>query len=433
MTYKSSDIIRKAEQLSDLTNSEFISWDEQVSLLNDAYTMLYQKLVDIGDGSFVKSFIAVLGENILPKDFWQIKSINLVNNKVVTPIKRRASSESYATLSYETRYDKLYLNGSYANGEIVVEYWAKPVTLTYKPNPVHLGPLPSTTTTPVPITCYDEKYFYRVPVQDAPASNLYCYDFKTGKYSNSAYTLYQTNIQKLVPGKEKAVFWLSDNTVHLLDYSKIGSGSTPTTVITDIPFFTESGTVGFIGTDNKGKLNNHTVFEWEYDTDITFVVCDDDFSDFYYLKSNTIYHNGEQVLINEESVSATSLMYANEKCWYYTSDEVGYIDEDDSLHIISVSSNIIGINKIDCNTGFGYSIKDDEQNFTVYPWVEDTILDFPNSMYFQIMAYMLAVQFKIKQGADAQGLLTVLSTLETTFYDTLTQDANDYVRIKNVY
>ena len=54
-------------------------------------------------------------------------------------------------------------------------------------------------------------------------------------------------------------------------------------------------------------------------------------------------------------------------------------------------------------------------------------------MYFQIMAYMLAVQFKIKQGADAQGLLTVLSTLENTFYDTLTQDANDFVRIKNVY
>ena len=54
-------------------------------------------------------------------------------------------------------------------------------------------------------------------------------------------------------------------------------------------------------------------------------------------------------------------------------------------------------------------------------------------MYFTIMSYMLALQFKIKQGADASGLMTELQTLENTFYDTLSQDANEPIRIKNVY
>ena len=121
-------------------------------------------------------------------------------------------------------------------------------------------------------------------------------------------------------------------------------------------------------------------------------------------------------------------MYVNNNCWYYTTNEVGYIDENENLHIVSMKPGVNGINKIDGNTGYGYTI-----GTTVYPWVEDTVLDFPNSMYFTIMSYMLAIQFKIKQGADETKLMTVLSTLENTFYDTLTQDANNFIRIKNVY
>ena len=427
MKYKASDIITKARQIADLTNSEFLSWNEEVSMLNDAYTMLYQKLVNINDGSFVKTIVLQPGMNILPQDFWQLRSVYVDRNGNIEMIKRRAASESMNVLSYEIKLNHLTIYGTIPFGTLVMEYWASPATLTFKPKPVQFGPLPSSTTTPTPYACYDEKYFYTIPVQGAPASYLDYYDFETND-TVTLIQLYQQGIQRFLPSKEKAVVWLTDNTVRILDY-KTGTNTT----ITDIPFFTESGTLGLLGTDNKGKINNHSVFEWEYDTDISFVVCNDNFSDFYYLKDNTIYHNGEQVLVNEETVSATSLMYANGNCWYSTSNEVGFIDYDNNLHIISVSSNILGINKIDCNTGFGYSIKNDERNFTVYPWVEDTELDFPNSMYFQIMAYMLAVQYKIKQGADSSGIMTVLGTLENTFYDTLTQDANDFVRIKNVY
>lgn len=405
MTYKASDIVKKAEQLSDLVNTEFITWNEKISLLNDAYTMLYQKLVDIGDGSFVKTFVAQSGENILPPDFWQLKSVNLVQNKVVTPVKRRASSENYTSLSYEIRYDRLYINGLYYSGDLVVDYWAKPKTLTYKPEPVALTPALQYAVK----TVHNETFF-----AVANSVNLFWYDCKTDNSGNFSHGL---PINTIVACDDQIL--INGDTIYTYDGMR--------TMLSGLPFITEEGVIGEI-IDGKGKLNGHTIFEWDYDTDASLVVCNDNLDDFFYLKSGAIYHNGDQILINDEPVNATALVYENGNCWYYTNNEVGYIDAYDNLHIISIKPNCKGINKIDCNTGYGYTI-----GTTVYPWVEDTVLDFPNSMYFTIMSYMLAVQFKIKQGADAQGLLTVLGTLENTFYDTLAQDANEPVRIRNVY
>ena len=409
MTYKASDIIRKARQLADLTNTDFITWDEEVSLLNDAYTMLYQKLVNIGDGSFVKPFVAFRGENVLPPDFWQIRSVNLVQNKIVTPVKRRADSENYSSLSYEIRFDKLYINGDYSNGEIIVEYWAKPKTLTYKPNPVTLAP--DLEDRPV-MTVHNEMFF----TKENP--NIYWYDCKS-----------ETNGSIDVGGDATFILPCDDQALVTVDSTnKIVTYDGTVTTLSGIPFITESGAIGSI-VDGKGKINNHTIFDWDYDTDgVSIVVCNDDFDDFFYVMNELLYHNGSQIIINDDLITANSIMYVNGNCWYYKTNEVGYVDESDELHIVSVKPNCKGINKIDCNTGYGYTI-----GTTVYPWVEDTVLDFPNSMYFTIMSYMLALQFKIKQGADSSGLMTELQTLENTFYDTLSQDANEPIRIKNVY
>lgn len=409
MTYKSSDIIRKAEQLADLSNTDFIAWDEKVSLLNDAYTMLYQKLVNIGDGSFVKPFVAFRGENVLPPDFWQIRSVNLVQNKIVTPVKRRADSENYSSLSYEIRFDKLYINGNYSNGEIIVEYWAKPKTLTYKPKPVTLNPELENRAV---MAVHNEMFFTK------SSSIIYWYDCKT-----------ETNGQANVEGDATFILPCDDQVlVTVGSTNKIVTYDGTVTTLSGIPFITESGSIGSI-IDGKGKINSHTIFDWDYDKDgVSLVVCNDDFDDFFYVMNELLYHNGSQIIINDDLITANSIMYVNGNCWYYKTNEVGYVDESDELHIVSVKPNCKGINKIDCNTGYGYTI-----GTTVYPWVEDTVLDFPNSMYFTIMSYMLALQFKIKQGADASGLMTELQTLENTFYDTLSQDANEPIRIKNVY
>ena len=54
-------------------------------------------------------------------------------------------------------------------------------------------------------------------------------------------------------------------------------------------------------------------------------------------------------------------------------------------------------------------------------------------MYFTLMAYLLAISFKIKQGSDISGLQLSYEKAEETFYDTLSNDDWNYTRITNVY
>ena len=53
MKYNISDIVKAAKQIADLENSDFISWNENVRLLNEAWTAVHQKLINKGDFTFV--------------------------------------------------------------------------------------------------------------------------------------------------------------------------------------------------------------------------------------------------------------------------------------------------------------------------------------------------------------------------------------------
>ena len=43
MKLNASDIVKSARQISDLENSDFISWNENIRLLNEAWTAVHQK------------------------------------------------------------------------------------------------------------------------------------------------------------------------------------------------------------------------------------------------------------------------------------------------------------------------------------------------------------------------------------------------------
>ena len=62
-----------------------------------------------------------------------------------------------------------------------------------------------------------------------------------------------------------------------------------------------------------------------------------------------------------------------------------------------------------------------------------TELDFPNSFYYQMLSYLLAIAFRCKQGADVSLLSSQLDMVSQTFEDTLGSDAFQYPRMGNVY
>lgn len=141
LVYKASDIIKRAHQIADLENSSFISYNEQLALLNEAYVMLYQKAVNADTRSYVKEFSTTNKIIPLPEDFYQLKSVFLNTNGYLTPILRRPPDQNLHELSYELSGNTLKIYGVLW-GSVQVEYIPMPVTITFPsqtPEPGYIG------------------------------------------------------------------------------------------------------------------------------------------------------------------------------------------------------------------------------------------------------------------------------------------------------
>jgi hypothetical protein len=136
MTYKTSDIIKRARQLADLENSDFISYEENLMLINECYNKLYEKLINHNDKAFIKSVNLTgfsAGENKtvyeLPADFWQLYGVRASVSNI--PIPRKAQSESDTTNSYDIENDNLVIYGNRIADTLILDYWQRPPMLTY--------------------------------------------------------------------------------------------------------------------------------------------------------------------------------------------------------------------------------------------------------------------------------------------------------------
>lgn len=64
---------------------------------------------------------------------------------------------------------------------------------------------------------------------------------------------------------------------------------------------------------------------------------------------------------------------------------------------------------------------------------EDTQLDFPNHIFYQLCTIYLAEYYKIKQGADIAALKMMEEEAWNTYYDVLTRDINQPLVIQDAY
>ena len=96
---------------------------------------------------------------------------------------------------------------------------------------------------------------------------------------------------------------------------------------------------------------------------------------------------------------------------------------------------VIGINELNDNEGYGISIIDtyDTNHVLLHSHFVDTLLLYPNNIYFNFMAMLLAISYKIKQNADVTVLSAKYGEMEAQYFDSLSRDVNNVVRITNVY
>jgi hypothetical protein len=203
-----------------------------------------------------------------------------------------------------------------------------------------------------------------------------------------------------------------------------------------VPLITESGKEFLVEIDTgnikyfhigNGSLTAHTVKETVF-SDGKFYVSDDNLEDIYFVVDDDLYHNEIQL----DTGSPKHMIYSEGKC-YCLADTGFFVIEDDIIIVLEGSTGLnVGFIGIDERTGYGYCTK----KFGAYyvcPYCEDTPLNYPSSLYFQIISYILAIAFKSKQGADVSLLSSQLAMAEQTFEETLGSDAFQFPRMGNVY
>ena len=124
MKYNISDIVKAAKQVADLENSDFISWNENIRLLNEAWTAVHQKLINKGDFTFVNE-MNITKEQELPSDFYQVLS---VLDNYHAPVPRYSIGMNDSQIWYKLINNKLILNGLQS---AKLTYFTKPQFLTY--------------------------------------------------------------------------------------------------------------------------------------------------------------------------------------------------------------------------------------------------------------------------------------------------------------
>ena len=469
--YNASDVIKKAKQLADLENSDFISWNESITLLNDAYQNIYQKSINKGNNDFVRVIQTSEKCINLPRDFYQLKALTLKQDRFNTPIMRRPQNGSFDDLSYDIYNNTLLING-YSSGTIILEYYPIPATLTLPNEDVTIDlPIGSDETL---VGAYKNVYFVRRTDKEESSKPLYNKTYivainrDTGEEAKVAE---QSLYSEEYAVSNDILFSIGDYVLFTgIHHDAAGSGT-----YVDYDCVIGLNIVDFSVNvqDRKGKYGytalgfnfyddtecNITVEEYNGKKRITSATI---YGNYYDLKSNNVIIPEKPfiTILSKDMKHAISLdseylylyvdgeqMYFTNKVMHVMGDSV-YIQQSSNKNycvMLDISTNektsliapskkpIWGTVGFDKQTGYGYYYFLGNSKIVIHSFLEDTELNFPNNMFFNYLAYSLALSFKVKQGSDISAFMPLLETAENTFYDSLTKDDWSFTRITNVY
>lgn len=395
MKYKASDILKRALSIADMSNTSFLTYREKLDYLNQAWKQASQSAINKGCKYFIESVeVDGNGEWDLPEDFYQIESIRTKDGMIIS---RHIASTPDSALSYDIIGDKLRIYGNGAHLE--VNYWKVPTFLSYPSESKDLD-----------IEIKNIKGGYGNKIVYKENDNLNVWDISEGTSTFLSEIPENTEIE-VICGKNylfaKAI-GESETVRMFINYKgeTLRVVDTDNVMLDDNGYITEYDIEGLNGPLVKsgsyiyGKVEDG-IMEYTSDTLIPF---DKEITIFKPISFDSKYG----ILVNTTMFIEGSVI---------DTDVKGF--------------SIIDLLKADWETGYGF-LTHNGNNLTVESFVPDTLLDFPNTLLFDYLAYILAYMFVLKSGADTTAVSSALNIAEYTFYDSL-DNGGAYPRITNVY
>ena len=454
--YSTRDIITRARELADLENSNFITWAENMKLLDECYKKLYQESINANDKYYLtkcetKDLVVAEREEravsyYLPEDFYQLQSISVKGTG--RQILKKAKTEDNSSARYDIINNTLVLYGGTASLPLEIAYYPVPKTLTLKNSPVTVSvegtPLDvngdmvlsvndgnaiitninTGWTKSIDITSIDGyarigfgmlglTKFFLVVASAQEIGHGYLCDIKTGSI------------------EQKTVFMGKKGS--LLCYANAGWETSP--LPDNVTFYNEYGQTLF--TRSLEGTGSILPFCFSLDDELNLYWLNND-SYLRIIKIDADSNITEVVKLEQAEMHGSvdlwkSFQVINEKLFYQSNSSI-YCDGVKLLDGKEYDT-LIGFNKMDFNTGYGFAVTPlyEEGVMQVHSCFADTELDFPNNFYFSYLAYLMAIAYKQKQNADASMLIQRANDEYAQFLTSISRDVAENNRIQNVY
>lgn len=380
----SREIILRAEQYANKENAEFYSYAEKIAMLNESWISLYQYLCNTGDKYWCKR-TSFTGRTItLPTDCYQISAVYRQSS-----YGKRAQVFRYTLFNNTLSIDEMeYYNGySY-----ILEYYPQPITLTFK----------------------DE--IKKCPFQLANMVDIH--DGKVLIKGDTYYSIYDTVTKATID----TVIPISD-WAHMYDDGSI------------VTF--NSSTLNY----NIYNYGNNTVY-----SSIVLVVYD---NNVYYLgtyNGNNVLYDGLRNVVKTNPTGLSRGFYTTEDFDTFTMVDTTNntatlgINDTETYILASTGTGITGGNRVYTK----YKIVGYYDNafltydtlssvFYIESLYNDTVLDYPNNIFFTFIALDIAIKMRSKQGIDNTQLDSQWQLARTALFNSIEKNKGNHVTIKDVY
>ena len=402
--YTASEIVERALDIADISNTDYLSYREKTKYLNDAWRNVYQTIINYNLDVFTvrAQLVGNGGVYPLPFDCYQIKAVkNPISGSLIP---RKAESESVLGPYYEIVNSTLILGPNVGPVEIV--YWRKPFFLS----------LPNKN-----IETHIEENRY---ILDSCNNSILLKDTIVGVEQK----MYVQNL-------------LADSTLEL-------------------PYAPDPLYDWYLGNNFILKCNSNAIQVYDFYGNMIDEITNIDYvyhlikadNGLYYLavdKSDTdnivdIYELFGDKIAEVETDENTQNIIGIDGNFYPVNSEYSfpigvfddrpaYITGNKELHLINPNGSEI-VEKIDVpSIGNVQLVKYGFLTFdgTLYSCIPDTELNFPNNTLYDVISYDLAVRFLCKQNADSSGVENLNKNAWNVFTNAIDMNA-DYSRIKLV-
>lgn len=396
-----SKLIRRSKQIADISNSDFLNYEELTEYLNASWKNVYQTVIQYNLNVFTveANLVGSGGVYKLPFDCYQIKSIK--NPYTGIEIPRKSDSASMYGSHYEIVNDNLILGNTC--GPVTITYWRKPYFLTF----------PNATVSTTYNKAEDKE------ILDVCKDAILIKDAENKYYIKSLLTDSKLDLSFIEPDKYEKIY-LGNNFIVGIKES--------TYEVKD--FYGNLVFYGDITADYFIKSDDGLIYIGVLDVDKVNILEIDNVTEVASMKFTSKPEN--IICIDNEfyPVEKDAMPVGIFDC------RPAYTTPDKNLHLINEqfdrSKDIVEfvsiptIGKLIC-TNYGFL----DFSGKLYSNVPDTQLSFPNNLFLDCISYDLAIRFLCKMNADSSGV----ENLNRNAWNQLTaaiDNAADFQVIKKV-